>query len=127
MTDQFVGSLRHSDRTFRVLSHCQTRYAEVGRLLLQAPGVCDCEGGARHDIHEVDVGYWVKQIDTVNFLEPVEKRKALQILYRPWMRHENQTNIGGNFFQRIDDAFQCVGFIDVRRAVQRQDAVSFGC
>ncbi len=123
MTDQFVGSLRHSDRTFRVLSHCQTGYAEVGRLLLQAPGVCDCEGGARYDIHEVDVGYWVKQVDTVDFLEPVEKRKALQVLHRSRVRHENQANIGGYFFQRVDDAFQGVSIIDVRRAVQRHDAV----
>ena len=126
MIDQFVGALRHCYRAFCVFSHRQARYAEVGRFLLQASGVCDCEGCASHKVHEVNVGYRLEQVDPVNGAEPVQKLEALQVLHRSWMSHKYQTEISGYLFQRVDDAAQLVSIIDVRRTMQRQDAILFG-
>lgn len=121
--DHRIGALLDGDRPFGVLAQRQARHAERGGLFLQAAGIGQHQRGAAHQADHLQVTLR-RQHGHVFGPQQCAEAEALDVVARARVHREDQRQLRRHFGQHLEQRAQGGRIVDVRRPVQRDDAVA---
>jgi hypothetical protein len=117
-----VRPLFDRDRSLRIVPQREAGDAQVCRLLLDAPGIGDGNGGPEDQVHEFDVTEWVDEPD-VGRGKPLIESLIAQARARPRMHREDDGQAVPNSNESLDERRQFLGLVDIGRSMQRYDGI----
>ena len=116
--DHPVGAFFDRDRPLGVLPEGETRHPEDRGFLLDPAAVGQHHGGVGLETEEVEVALRFHQRDARREVE------SFKILPSPWVHREKQWALVRDLAQRPDQPVEHDRIVDVRRPVERHEAVA---
>lgn len=123
--DQGVGALGEGDRAFGVLAQGNAGYAERGGFFLHAAGVGEDDCRVAHHAEHLEIADG-RQGEDLRIVEEVAESCRLDFLPGARVYGENDGEVAADSGQRIEEAFERGGVVDVGGAMQGEDGVAGG-
>ena len=116
--DDLIRAFGDRDRPFCVLAQRDARNAQHGGFLLDAARVGEHHGGLGHQPEEVEIAERFAEDDAARWVDQVAEGLSSSGMHR-----EQQGGALGDLAQGGDQPAEDLGIVDIRRAVQGDQAV----
>lgn len=121
--DELIGADLASDGSFGVFSDGDARDLEEGGFFLDAARIREDDFGMRHQMQKAEIVERIEQANLGHALEPLTEGAVLKVVSGAGVHGKQQGEVLLDLFESIEDARKDGGIVDIRGAVQRQQAI----